>query len=264
MLSFIIPAHNEERWIAACLGSIRTAMGNIDEPYELIVVDDASTDATTEIARQLFNDWQQCGDERLTPYDQRRATYTLIRVELRKIAAVRNVGARAAGGENLFFIDADTQANEPAIRASLAALRAGAAGGGCAPEFHDPRPLWASVLIWIAVTTARRIQLVGGCFQFCTRDSFNAVGGYNENFRAGEDMVFCQDIKKIGRFVVPQPAVVTSARKLNVVTPWQLISLFVTIALRGPRYESDWIIDILYGDRAQASRNPNDAMKDAK
>ncbi len=209
-------------------------MEGIAEPYEVIVVDDASTDATHQIAEQM--------------------SARTLRVELRLIAAVRNAGARVAAGDILFFIDADTQANEPAIRAAFAALRAGAAGGGCAPEFVDPRPVWARIIIWFAVKLARRIRLVGGCFQFCTRDAFNAIGGYNENLRAGEDMAFCQAIKKIGRFVVPGPTVITSARKLQVVSPWQVISLLLTIIIRGPKYESDWVIDILYGDRAQASR----------
>jgi glycosyltransferase involved in cell wall biosynthesis len=238
MLSFIIPAHNEEHWIGKCLGSIRAAMESVVEPYEVIVVDDASTESTAKSAQQM-------------------SARTLC-VELRNIAAVRNAGARAAAGDILFFIDADTQANEPAIRASLAALRAGAAGGGCAPAFDEPMRTWAHIIIWISVKIARRVRLVGGCFQFCTRDAYNAIGGYNENLRAGEDMAFCQAIKKIGRFVVPMPAVVTSARKLKVVTPWQVISLLVTIALRGPRYESEWIIDILYGERAQACRKPTE------
>ena len=75
---------------------------------------------------------------------------------------------------------------------------------------------------------------------------------------AGEDMAFCQAIKKIGRFVVPEPAVVTSARKLSVVSPWEVISLLVMILIRGPRYESNWIVDILYGPRAEASRKSAD------
>jgi glycosyltransferase involved in cell wall biosynthesis len=238
MLSFIIPAHNEERWIGKCLGSIREAMEKIAEPYEVVVVDDASTDATHQIA-------------------ERMGARTL-RVELRKIAAVRNAGARVATGELFFFIDADTEANEPAIRAALAALGAGASGGGCVPEFKDPRPLWARIIIWFAVKLARRIRLVGGAFQFCTRDAFNAIGGYEESLVAGEDLAFCQAIKKVGRFVVPGPAVVTSARKLQVVSPWEVILLLVTILIRGPHYESPWIRDILYGPRAQACRKPND------
>jgi glycosyltransferase involved in cell wall biosynthesis len=241
MLSFVIPAHNEELWLPKCLSSIRSAMENIAEPYEVIVVDDASTDSTPEIAQQM-------------------GARTL-HVELRHIAAVRNAGARVASGDFLFFIDADTEANEPAIRAALEALRAGAAGGGCAPEFVGERPWWARIIIGFSVKAGRIMRLVGGCFQFCTRDAFNAIGGYDESLRAGEDMAFCYAIKKVGRFVVPRPTVVTSARKLKVVSAWEVISLLVTIAIRGPHYESSWIVDILYGPRAQASRNSNEANR---
>ena len=73
MISFIVPAHNEELWIGRCLGSIRTTMEILAEPYEVIVVDDASTDATPQMARQ--------------------SGATTLRVEHRKISAVRNAGA---------------------------------------------------------------------------------------------------------------------------------------------------------------------------
>jgi hypothetical protein len=53
---------------------------------------------------------------------------------------------------------------------------------------------------------------------------------------------------------VPKPTVVTSGRKLNVVGPWEVMVLLMTIALRGPRYESKKVLDILYGQRAQDSK----------
>jgi glycosyltransferase involved in cell wall biosynthesis len=55
MLSFIIPAHDEERLIARTIESIQsTAMAGVDRvrPFEIIVVDDASTDATRQVAEQ--------------------------------------------------------------------------------------------------------------------------------------------------------------------------------------------------------------------
>ena len=259
MLSFIIPAHNEELWIAKCLGCIRSAMEPVAEPYEVIVVDDASTDSTPEIAEQMgarrvvrgFPDPAQASTAGLQ-------SLRVLRVDHRKISAVRNAGAREATGDVFFFVDADTEANEQAVRAALAAVRAGAAGGGCAPHFEGPIQWWARIVIWFAVKVARLVRLVGGCYQFCTRDAFSAIGGLDETFYAGEDMAFCQAIKKVGRFVVPGPIVVTSARKLKVVTPWEVIALLVTIAIRGPRYESKWIFDILYGPRAQACRKPTE------
>jgi len=122
MLSFIVPAHNEELWIGKCLHSIRTTMEKGSEPYEVIVVDDASTDSTHQIAQQMG--------------------VRTVQVEHRKISAVRNAGARAACGELFFFVDADTQVNERAVSSALAVLRAGAAGGGCVVELDGPTPLW--------------------------------------------------------------------------------------------------------------------------
>ena len=74
MLSFIIPAHNEERFLAATLASIRAAAASAGEPFELIVVDDESTDQTASVARSQGA--------------------TVVPVSLRHIAAVRNA-ARA-------------------------------------------------------------------------------------------------------------------------------------------------------------------------
>ena len=86
MLSFIVPAHNEERWIGECLSCIRATMQKVGEPYEVIVVNDASTDATHQIAEQLGA--------------------RVMRVEHRNISAVRNAGAREAKGQIFFFVDA--------------------------------------------------------------------------------------------------------------------------------------------------------------
>lgn len=239
MISFIVPAHNEEAWIGRCLASIRTTMEKLAEPYEVIVVDDASTDSTPQIAEQIGA--------------------RTIRVEHRKISAVRNAGACAASGEVFFFVDADTQINERAVSAALTVLRAGAAGGGCVFDFDGPTPLWGRIILFFAVRAARLIRWVGGCFLFCTREAYSAAGGFSESLYAGEDLAFVQALKKVGRFVVLKPKVVSSGRKLNVVGPWEVLGLMLTIAIRGPRYESKWVLDILYGRRAQDSKKPTNA-----
>jgi len=92
------------------------------EPHEIIVVDDASSEATASIVRQQ-------GAQ-------------VIRVEHRQIAATRNAGAQQAHGDILFFVDADTLTNAPAIQSALRAVRAGAIGGGCVPRSRDGCPWW--------------------------------------------------------------------------------------------------------------------------
>ncbi len=52
MISFIVPAHNEQAGIGRTLSAIHDAARSVGRPYEIIVVDDASTVATAEIARQ--------------------------------------------------------------------------------------------------------------------------------------------------------------------------------------------------------------------
>src|SRR5437764_3903570 len=107
MLSFIVPAHNEELELGACLEAIRDAASAARCEYEIVVVDDSSTDLTATIARA--------------------AGARLVSIQRRQIAAARNAGAREAHGEVLFFVDADTHIAAAHVTGALAALRAGCA-----------------------------------------------------------------------------------------------------------------------------------------
>jgi len=78
MVTFVIPAHNEARLLPATLAALHAAGGSLDEAYEIVVVDDASSDATADLAR--------AGGARV------------VSLSHRQIAATRNAGARAAGG----------------------------------------------------------------------------------------------------------------------------------------------------------------------
>ena len=109
MLSFIIPAYNEELELPPTIAAIRHAAENVGRPHEIIVVDDASTDGTVAVVR--------------------KAGAKLISIDRRHIAAARNAGARAAQGDILYFVDADTRINAKHIIDSLAFLRAGYSGG---------------------------------------------------------------------------------------------------------------------------------------
>src|SRR6185369_305699 len=105
MISFIVPAHNEQSCLGTTLQAIHEAARPMGQPYELIVVDDASTDSTADIARQ------------------HNATVTP--VNHRQIAATRNSGARAAQGERLFFVDADTTINPRVLASALRCMDEG-------------------------------------------------------------------------------------------------------------------------------------------
>jgi len=219
MISFIVPAHNEEAWVGRCVSAIRDGAESLGEPHEIIVVDDASSDATASIARQQ-------GAQ-------------VIRVEHRQIAATRNAGARQAHGNILFFVDADTLTNAPAIQSALRAIRAGAIGGGCVPRFEGWLPWWFRLtepLIEPAVRLAR--FLPSGTFLFCTRSAFQTAGGFDEDYYAAEEVVFVAALKCQGRFAILAETVVTSGRKMRAhsfLTLARLTARLVFLGSRGVR-----------------------------
>jgi glycosyltransferase involved in cell wall biosynthesis len=216
MISFIVPAYNEEAWVGRCVSAIRSGLESLAEPYEIIVVDDASSDATGSVAKQQ-------GAQ-------------VIRVEHRQIAATRNAGARQARGDIFFFVDADTLVNAPAIQSALRSVRAGAVGGGCVPRFEGWLPWWFRLtepLIEPAVRLAR--FLPSGTFLFCTRSAFQTTGGFNENYYAAEEVVFVAALKRQGRFAILAETVVTSGRKAREHSFWSLARLVTRMILCGCR-----------------------------
>jgi glycosyltransferase involved in cell wall biosynthesis len=216
MISFIVPAHNEEAWVGRCVSALHSGAELLGEPHEIIVVDDASTDATASIARQH-------GAQ-------------VVRVEHRQIAATRNAGAPQAHGDILFFVDADTLANAAAIQSAFRSVRAGAVGGGCVPRFEGWLPWWWRLTQPLVKPAVRLVRfLPSGTFLFCTRSAFQTAGGFNEDYYAAEDAVFVHALKRQGRFVILVETVVTSGRKFRADSSWSLARLFMRFVLRGPR-----------------------------
>jgi glycosyltransferase involved in cell wall biosynthesis len=216
MISFIVPAHNEEAWVGRCVSAIRNGAEALGEPHEIMVVDDASSDATASIARQQ-------GAQ-------------VVRVEHRQIAATRNTGAQQAHGDILFFVDADTLTNAPAIQSALRAIRAGAIGGGCVPRLEGWLPWWCRLVEPFIKPAVRLVRfLPSGTFLFCTRSAFQTAGGFNENYYAAEELWFVAALKRQGRFAILAETVVTSGRKFREHSFWTLARLSARLVFRGSR-----------------------------
>ena len=232
VISFIVPAYNEERLLGATLDALHAAARAAGEPYELIVVDDASTDRTATIAA-----------------DHGAA---LVSVAHRQIAATRNSGARQANGDWLIFVDADTIVNEAVVGAAIEALRGGAAGGGAAVEFDGTVPLYAKLLLPVLVWSFRSAGLAAGCFLFCTRNAFAAAGGFDEAFYGAEELVMSRALKRHGKFVVLRQAVTTSGRKLRTHSVGEMLAVLARLALRGPRaVKQRQGMDLWYAERRE-------------
>jgi glycosyltransferase involved in cell wall biosynthesis len=214
-LSFIVPAHDEARLIARTIASMHAAARALAVSYEIVVVDDASSDRTGEIAHA---------------HGAR-----VVRIEARHIAASRNAGGRAARGRFLVFVDADTLATPEALRAALDAMSRGAIGGGCVPRFDGRVPAYARAMMLAFAALARATRTVGGCFIFCRRSAYDATGGWDERLFAAEDVAMVVALKRQGSFVVPRPHVITSGRKVRDFSPREVLAPLAAILRRGDR-----------------------------
>jgi glycosyltransferase involved in cell wall biosynthesis len=214
MVSFVIPAYNEERYLGKTLERLIESAEALGEPYEIIVVADGCIDGTVAVAR--------------------RHGTRVLEVELRHIAAVRNAGARVASGDLFIFVDADTLVPQETLGATLRAIEAGVAGGGAHPVLEPPMPWWAVVPLRLLVCLYfRTLRFTLGGYLFATRGAFEAMGGFDEQYFAAEDAAFCRTIRKHGRFVVLREPMITSGRKMEEMSTWEGIATSTRLLLRG-------------------------------
>jgi len=214
-LSFILPAHDEEALLGGAIRAVHEAGKAAGVPFETIVVDDASSDASARIAEE--------------------AGARVVRVSLRQIAAARNAGAAVAEGDAFVFVDADTFVTREVVAAAVEALRRGAVGGGAAVRFDEPVPRYARVLLPLLLWINRRLRLASGCFLFCLRDPFRAVGGFDASLFAGEEVVLSRALGERGKFVILREPVVTSGRKLRAHRAREILGTLAKLAFLGRR-----------------------------
>jgi glycosyltransferase involved in cell wall biosynthesis len=236
--SIVVPAYNEAEWLPACLEGLHRAMEAVDLPGELLVVDNNSTDSTADIARG--------------------ADARVVFEPVNQISRARNAGGRAARGDLLVFVDADTVLPPSVLEEALQNLGQGdCCGGGAAVSFDRPITGPAKWLVALWHWLARRYGLAAGCFVFCLREGFEAVGGFNERVYASEEVWFSRRLGKWGqqrgkRFhLITTAPVVTSARKLD--HPWSTyLALFVTL-LFPPAVYSRWLCWVWYTRKPRVS-----------
>ena len=90
-VSIIIPAFNAEEHIESCINSCLTQ--TIDQNFEIIICDDASTDTTVDIINFLYNDYENI---------------ILLKNELNiGVGGTRNKAIKNAKGRYIFLLDAD-------------------------------------------------------------------------------------------------------------------------------------------------------------
>ncbi|MFL6467872.1 MAG: glycosyltransferase, partial [Pyrinomonadaceae bacterium] len=211
-LSVIIPAYNEEKLLPDTLGRIKAALERLKSESELIVVDNESTDRTREIAESFG---------------------ALVLTEpVKNIGAIRNTGAKAAKGEILIFFDADTfvSPNLPAV-INEKMQDPKCFGGAVDVDYGEFERWWLKFMkrawkFWGPVFNMKQ-----GAAQFCRKDVFEAIGGYDETIYLGEDIDIYWRLTKYakqnGGFLsfIEDPKVITSPRRFDKMNFWDTMVL---------------------------------------
>ena len=182
--SIVIPAYNAERVLKRCL----EAATGIDYPdFEIILVDDGSTDDTAALVRQY-------------------PAVRYIRQDNQGPAAARNKGAAAASGELLFFTDADC-VPPPDILSRYAPYfmngdLVGLGGGYRTQNTESPVARYVGREIQFRHQQARpgRTKAFGTYNCVFKKDIFLSAGGFDAGFKyaSGEDFDFCYRLVAAG------------------------------------------------------------------
>jgi glycosyltransferase involved in cell wall biosynthesis len=183
--SVVVAAYNEAKHIERCLASLASQSR---PALEVIVVDDGSRDATAILA-------QKCGAR-------------VIRTEHRGPAHARNVGAGAAEGEILIFVDADMACSSDFLAALVAPIEAGQGIGTFTKEIYlgNPESRWARAYCKIRRLGNPRLLPADfpdewANYRAVMRDAFLRVGGYDD-VGYGEDMTLAP---KLGCLAIAAP-----------------------------------------------------------
>jgi len=200
--SIIICTHNGEQTLETCLHSLQ----NIEYPnFEILVIDDGSSDRSTEIAQQF-------------------PKVALHQIEHSGLSAARNYGAEQSSGEILLWLDDDAYATPQWL--SYLALEflnsncAAAGGPSITPPSSGgkkdhyleqapgrPRPVMINDLL---------AEHLPGCNFALHRSVFEKIGGFDPQFKsAGDDVDYCWRIIDAGEAIhfVPGAVVWHEARQ---------------------------------------------------
>lgn len=215
VFSVVIPAHNEEKYIGKCLRAIKSAAKYVlPDRTEIIVVANRCTDKTADIAAKY-------GARVLTNDDK-------------CISAIRNTGVRAARGEILVTIDADSLMTKYSLVEIKELLESGRyVGGGANPKFDRMSLGIAFSAMYVAVNLLpimiKNGGYLSGAMFWCYKRDFDAIGGFDESMVSLEDMDLARRLKKLGMSrgqkygTLRRSYVTTSSRKFDEFGDWYLI-----------------------------------------
>jgi glycosyltransferase involved in cell wall biosynthesis len=191
-ISIIIPALNEERMIGRCLESLAKLAFSHDR-FEVLMVDNGSRDRTIEIAES---------------FQDRLKVRVLQKINVR-ISALRNLGARAAAGNILAFLDADCLAPEDWLDRIFELAGEDGAGVLGAHYLLPENSTWVG-RTWHRYQEAPKsgeVSHVPAGDLIMRREDFLRLGGFDETIQTNEDYELCERARKAGMQVRAFPRI---------------------------------------------------------
>jgi len=192
--SVVVCSYNGAKTLDRCLTSLK----EINYPnYEVILVDDGSTDNTQEIAAR--HPWVKN-----------------IRQENKGLSFARNVGAHASGGDVIVYTDSDCMADTDWLYYLMGTLLSGDYAGVGGPNISPPAENWVQACVSAAPGGPNHVLLtdvvaehIPGCNMAFHRWAFDQVGGFDPEYRkAGDDVDFCWRLQQSGGVIAFSPAAI--------------------------------------------------------
>lgn len=206
-VSIIVPTRNERLTIAETLRALREP-----EVLEVIVVDAASEDGTAAAARPFADQLIDCAPGR---------------------GRQMNAGARAARGEILFFLHADTRVPSGFARAIVSAVDDPAVVGGRFDiDVEGDAPGLRVVAEAVNLRSRWTRLFTGDQGLFIRREAFERLGGFRE-MPIFEDLEMALAMRRAGRIACLRERLRTSGRR------WQRRGVVRTVLLM-------WLLRALY------------------
>ena len=236
-LSVVVPAFNEEAYLGTTLDSIRAAAEHLRSrasvDVDIVVVDNNSDDETAAVARGKGA--------------------VVISEPVQGISRARNTGARHAKGDVLVFVDADVIVPRTLLEAIYTAMSDPACVGGGVDVEYRPRRVIVRLYLRSWRLLGNIMGMVQGATQFCRRDAFEQVGGYDEKAWIGEDVDFYWSLRKVAKEtncdvrLIRNPRVRPSSRRFDKWSLWRILvwtnPLFIALFRRWKAPWGGWYSD---------------------
>lgn len=215
-VSIVVASYNGERTLKPCLESLQ----RLNYPdYEIILVDDGSTDATQKIVEEVGRVGggapSLAGEERRARSDTPHPPLIYIRHEKNfGLSVARNTGIAAATGEMIAFTDSDCRADEDWLYYLVGSLEGSEFAGMGGPNLLPPDDSRVAAAVMVSpggpahvMLTDREAEHIPGCNMAFYKQALEGIGGFDPIFtRAGDDVDVCWRLQQAGCKIGFSPA----------------------------------------------------------